>query len=552
MTVTEAPRDVQDAAAVDTEPVSPTGLAALVGSGDPRSIGKLYVGTSLLFLLVAGVTGLLVGLEQVDVDKPDNVLGTDVLAQVFTLHSIGGLFLVVLPLLLGLALAVVPLQVGASTVAFPRAAAASYWVFLVGGGLLLASYAVNGGPFGGEAEGVALFVAAFVTVLVALSTAAVCVATTVVALRAPGMSLRRTPLFSWSMLVAGTLWLLTLPVLAGVMVLAYVDLEYGVGFLGGPGGLYNRILWVFWQPTVYAFAIPALGIIADIVPVFAQRRLKRHGGAMFLIGAFGALSFGAWAQVGLSTFDGEAETLPWLHELPWIAVSVAIVVPVLGLLGLWSSTLGAGRVKMASPLLFAVGSGAMLLVGAAAGIATAVEDFNLVLTTWQSAQAYLVLLAALAAGFAGLAFWAPKLYGNLLPENTARLTATLLPIGAFVLAVPYAIAGVLDQPRLLGANEAAIGAIEEVGTVETLNLISAVGGAVVVAAGVLGILAVLGARASRRQGPGDDPWNGHTLEWATSSPPPVGNFAGLPEITSEAPLYDARHGALRDTTEASA
>jgi len=552
MTVTEAPRDVLDAAAVDTEPVSPTGLAALVGSGDPRSIGKLYVGTSLLFLLVAGVTGVLVGFEQVDIDQPDNILASDVLAQVVTLHSISALFLVVLPLLLGLALAVVPLQVGASTVAFPRAAAASYWGFLVGAGLMLAGYVANGGPYGGEVEGVGLFVAAFVLLLVALSTAAVCVATTVIALRAPGLSLRNTPLFSWSMLVAGTIWLLTLPVLAGVMVLAYVDLEYGTAeFLGGPGGLYNRIVWVFWQPAVYAFAIPALGIIADIVPVFAQRRLKRHGGAMFLIGAFGVLSFGAWAQVGLSAFDSP-DTRPWLFELPWIAVSVAIVLPVLGLLGLWSSTLAAGKVRMASPLLFSLGAGAMLLVGVAAGIATSIEDLDLVLTTWQSAQTYLVLLAALTAGFGGLAFWAPKLYGNLLPENTARLVATLLPIGAFVLAVPYGIAGFLDQPRLLDATETAIAEIDEGGTVETLNRVSFVGGAVVVAAGVLGILAVLGARASRRQGPGDDPWSGHTLEWATSSPPPVGNFATLPEITSEAPLYDARHGALRDTTEASA
>src|SRR5687767_4326641 len=132
MTVTEAPRDVLDAAAEDIEPASPTGLAALVGSGDPRSIGKLFVGTSLLFLLVAGVTGILVGFEQVDVDKPDNILSADVFAQVYTLHTVSGLFLVVLPLLLGIALAVVPLQVGASTVAFPRAAAASYWAFLVG------------------------------------------------------------------------------------------------------------------------------------------------------------------------------------------------------------------------------------------------------------------------------------------------------------------------------------------------------------------------------------------------------------------------------------
>lgn len=550
MTVTEAPRDVLDVAAVDTEPVSPTGLAALVGSGDPRSIGKLYIGTSLLFLLVAGVTGVLVGFEQVDVDKPDNVLSADTLAQVYTLHSISGLFLVVLPLLLGIALAVVPLQLGASTVAFPRAAAASYWVFLVGGGLVLTSYAVNGGPFGGEADGVALFVASLVAVLLALCTASVSVATTVVALRAPGMSLRRAPLFSWSMLVATTIWLLTLPVLAGLLVLAYVDLVYGSGFMGGADGLYNQILWVFWQPAVYAFAIPALGIIADIVPVFAQRRLKRHSAAMFLVGLFGALSFGAWAQAGIDTFAADdADLTPWLHDGPWIVVSWAIVLPVLALLGLWSSTLAAGKVKVASPLLFALASGLLLLVGVAAGAATSIDALDLVGSTWMTAQTYAVLLAALTAGFGGLVFWAPKLYGNLLSEATARLVATLLLIGTLVLAVPYAVAGLLDQQRLLAFDTSGI---DEVGTVETLNLVSAIGGVVVVVGALLGILAVLGARVGRGTGPGDDPWNGHTLEWATSSPPPVGNFPSLPEITSEAPLYDARHAALRDTTEASA
>lgn len=549
MTVTEAPRDVQVAAAVDTEPVSPTGLAALVGSGDPRSIGKLFVGTSLLFLLVAGVTGVLVGFEQVDVDKADNVLSTDVLSQVFTLHSISGLFLVVLPLLIGLATAIVPLQVGAATVAFPRATAASYWVFLVGGGLVLASYAINGGPYGGEADGVALFVAALVTVLLALCTATVSVVATVVALRAPGMTLRRTPLFSWSMLVAGTIWLLTLPVLAGLLVLVYADLVYGSGFLGGAAGVYNHILWVFWQPTVYAFAIPALGIIADIVPVFAQRRLQRHTAAMFLIGAFGALSFGAWAQVGVATFDELADTTPWLYEGPWMVVSFLVMVPLLGLLGLWGSTLAAGKVRLSSPLLFALVSGALLVLGVAAGLGTAIDQLDLVGSTWMTAQTYAVLLAALAAGFGGLAYWSPKLYGGLLPEAAARLVATLMLIGTLVLVVPYAIAGLLDQPRLLAFDTEGL---DDLGTVETLNLVSAIGGVVVVVAGVLGILAVLGARVGKGPGPGDDPWSGHTLEWATSSPPPVGNFPSLPEITSEAPLYDARHAALRSTTEASA
>jgi heme/copper-type cytochrome/quinol oxidase subunit 1 len=524
-----------------------------VGSGDPRSVGRLFIGTSLLFLLVAGVTGVLVGFEQVDVDKADNLLGTDVLAQVITLHSISGLFLVVLPLLLGIATVVVPLQVGASTVAFPRASAAAYWTFLVGGGLLLASFAVNGGPFGGEHDGVALFVASFVMVILALCTAAVSVATTVVALRAPGMTLRRAPLFSWSMLVATTIWLLTLPVLAGVMVLAYADLQWGSGeLMGGAGGLYNHIVWVFWQPTVYAFAIPALGIIADIVPVFAQRRHQRHVVAMFLIGMFGALSFGSWAQVGVATFDEFADTTPWLYEGPWVVVSFLIVAPLLGLLLLWTGTLGAGKVKLGSPLIFAQGAGLLLFVGVAAGIGSSLDALDAFGTTWMTAQTYLVLIGALVAGFAGIAFWAPKIYGGLLKEPAARLVATLLVLGSLVLAVPYAVAGLLDQPRLLATVGGELN-IDEVlgdskGTVETLNLVSAIGGVVVVVATALGILAVVGTRASRKRGVGDDPWNGHTLEWTTSSPPPVGNYASLLEITSEAPLYDARYAP----TEASA
>jgi heme/copper-type cytochrome/quinol oxidase subunit 1 len=558
MTVTEAPRDVHDDVAdvaADIEP-APSGLAALVGSGDPRTVGKLFVGTSLLFLLVSGVAGLLVGLELIDLDRADDILGSDVYAQVVTLHSVTGLFLVVLPLLLGLATAIVPLQVGASTVAFPRASAAAYWTYLVSGGLVVAAFAINGGPFGGDAEGVAMFVAAFVALLVALCTATISVVTTVLTMRAPGMTLRRTPLFSWSMVVAGTIWLLTLPILAGGMVLVYLDLTYGQQFLGGAAGVYDHIAWAFWQPTLYAFAIPALGIVADIVPVFAQRRHKQHAAAMFLIGAFGALSFGAWAQSGVAIVP-DADTTPWLYASSWagsawFVASALVVLPLLGLLGLWGGTVRAGKVKLASPFIFVQGAAVVLLVGVAGGVLTAIPDLELAGTSYMTAQTYAVLIGSLIAALGGLAFWAPKLYGRLVPEALARLTATLLVLGTLVLAVPYAIAGFLDQPRPLDA--AAATDLDDKGAVEVLNLIALVGGVIVVVGIVLAVLALLRTAFSSvpaEAAPGDDPWAGHTLEWTTSSPPPVGNFAGLLEVTSEAPLYDARH-AERATTEASA
>jgi heme/copper-type cytochrome/quinol oxidase subunit 1 len=546
MTVTEAPRaDAVEAAAAPSPSAPPAGLAAVVGSGDPRTIGKLYVGTSLLFLLASGVIGALVGFEQFD-SAGTEIFGADTAVRMFTLHSTAGLFLGVMPLLLGLATAVVPLQLGASTVAFPRASAAAYWTWLVAGGVVVATYAFDGGPFGSDSDAVALYIAALVAVLVALTVATVSVVTTVLTLRAPGMSLRRAPLFSWSMLVGGTVWLLTLPVLAGGLLLSYLDLRYGSGFLGGAAGLYQRIAWLFWQPTLYVFAVPALGVIADIVPVFAGRRHQRHRAAMVLLGLSAALGFGAWAQLG-TTLDGTA-TAPWLHDGPWNVVSYLAVVPVLGLLLLWTATLGAGRVRLGTPLVLAVLAGLLVFLGTAAGVATAIEALDLDGTTWMTAQALLVLLGASLAALAGVAFWAPKLYGKLLPDSLTRLGATLVALGALVAAVPLAVAGALGQERLVAGN---FGGVDsgDVSTVESLDLVSAIGLSVVVLGGLVVGLCLLARR--RGEGPGDDPWEGHTLEWTTSSPPPVGNFATLPEITSEAPLYDSRH-APATATEGSA
>src|SRR5262245_41039448 len=212
MTVTEAPRDeAVEAAATPIPSAPPSGLAAVVGSGDPRTIGKLFVGTALLFLISSAVFGALVGVEQYD-SATSEIFGADTTMRVSTLHATAALFLGVVPLLIGLATAIVPLQVGASTVAFPRASAAAYWVWLVSSGLVLASSAIDGGPFGPDADAVALYIAGLVAVAVALVVATISVVTTVLALRAPGMSLRRTPLFSWSVLVGGTVWLLALPV----------------------------------------------------------------------------------------------------------------------------------------------------------------------------------------------------------------------------------------------------------------------------------------------------------------------------------------------------
>lgn len=542
MTVTEV---APAAATAPSEPpataAAAPGLAAILGTGDHKVVARLWIIAALAHGALAGTAALLVAAEKLDLSGAD-VVGTQWFDQYFAYRAIAGAFLVLLPLTIGLATAIVPLQVGASTVAFPRAAAAAAWTYLVGGGLIVGAFAIDGGPGGGDVDGVRLFIAAFVLLLLALVVAWICIATTVITLRVPGLSMVRVPLFAWSALVAGAVWLVTLPVLAGVTILAYLDIRYGGGggfFAGGESTLYARLTWSLGTPGVYAFAVPALGIIGSVVPVFSQVRHHQHRIAQGLIGAFGALAVGAWTMPGFGQ-----DTLPWLYDAPWVAVSFAIVLPLLALLGLWALTARQGRPTLGSPLLFAVASGLMLLTGVLAGAVQAVkpiktlvdgEGTSLYGTTWSTAVASYVVLAALIAVIGGAVYWAPKLIGRTLAEGGARVVAIMLLAGTVLWSLPDLIAGLLGQT----ANPF-LPVTENVDTIEALNLASLIGGAILALA-LIGFVVLVARALSSDDLPGDDPWGGHTLEWATASPPPIGNFQTIPEITSEASLYDARH-----------
>ncbi|MEO7429802.1 MAG: cbb3-type cytochrome c oxidase subunit I, partial [Acidimicrobiales bacterium] len=542
MTVTEdAPAAVSAPSAPPAATPASSGLAAILGSGDHKVIGRLWIVASLAHLVLVGAAALAVAVEKIDTSSVD-VISTDWFAQIFAYRSIAGAFLVLLPLTIGVATAIVPLQLGAPTLAFPRAAAAAAWAYLLGGGLVVGAFAIHGGPGGTDRDGVRLFIVAFALVLVAEIVAWICIATTVIAVRVPGLSLVRTPLFAWSALIAGAVWVFTLPILLGVVILGYLDVRYGgsSGFFGGGNAtLYARIAWAFGTPAVYAFAIPVLGIIGSFVPVFTSTRHQQHRMAQGLIGAFGVLSVGAWAMPGFGQ-----DAFPWLYELPWIAVSVAIVVPLLGLFGLWALTAQRGKVSLSSPLLFGLTAGVMLLVGLLAGAAQAIKPIKTLVdgpgtslygTTWSTSVSSYVVLATAIALLGGIVYWAPKILGRSFAEGPARGVALGLLAGTVLWSFPDLVAGLLGQSAAAGVAPA-----DNVSTIEALNTASTIGG-VVLALGVAGFVALMIRAARSDELPGDDPWGGHTLEWATSSPPPVGNFASIPEIASEAPLYDARH-----------
>ncbi len=530
MAVIESPPEVATEGATAVPDRQSTGLAGFLGSGDHKVIGRAYIVMSLVFGLAAAVTGELVAVERIDTSRL-NVLSVDTQFQVFTFHSVSATFLFLLPLILGLAFVVVPLQVGAPTIAFPRAAAASFWAWLISGGLVVTSYLINGGPQGGRSRGVDLWIVALAALLAALVLGSACLIATVLGLRAPGMNLGRVPMFAWSMLVAGTMWLLTLPVLVGVLVLMYEDHKHGRVTFGESSGMYDRIVWAFRHPQVYAFAVPVLGIAGDVLAVTTRSRQAFRGVAMGAIAAFGAFGFGAFVQ--LSVY-GDAVKQP-----AYIGISLLAVTPVLLLLALWADLFRRGGFSFSAPLLFAVAAVLMLLVGVLAGAAGAIPALKVANTEWDAAVTHYATLGAVIAVLGGLYWWATKVIGRPAGQALGGFAALSLLLGTVLLAFP----------NLISAFLRAHSKSTKKGVFQALAIVEVVGGGLIAVGVVVAAVNLLGAMRRRSDG-GDgrdevpsDPWQGHTLEWATLSPPPLHNFSSLPVVSSPEPMLDQREEA---------
>jgi heme/copper-type cytochrome/quinol oxidase subunit 1 len=524
MSVTETRPASSPEAEVD-ETVAPAprieqrGLAGWLTTVDHKRVGRLWIATAVLFLLGGSVVGGILGIERIDTGF--SLLDDETFGQVYTFHGEVAVFGFLVPLFVGLGTAVVPLQVGARSIAFPRTATLAYWLYVASAGLLCAAYMANGGPGGGSDVGVDLYLLALGALNVSLCAALVPVLTTALSLRAPGMTLLRSPLFTWSIVVGGGLTLLTSPVLVSQLIGLFISTHFGEGF---PTGGYESIGWFNSLPQVYLLTVPVAGIAAEVVPPLTASRLRSQAGALVLIGALGVLGIGAWAQ-DPDTFD----------DLLYVSVGLAAVLPALALIGLLGDAARSGTPALRAPLVLGFGGLVLLFLGALAGALQVIDPLELQGTVWEAGQVHLVLYgAAVCGGFAGLWWWAPKLWGVHLGEWAGRGVAALTILGALGLAVPDLVAGLLDDQPLLspGPNGQSL--------TEVMNVLSAAGGIL----GALGILVAVGdllGKAARRRGrpATDDPWGAGTLEWATTSPPPPDNFDGpLPVVTSATPLLD--------------
>jgi heme/copper-type cytochrome/quinol oxidase subunit 1 len=531
---------------------------------DHKRIGRLYVVTALL-VLVGGL--VLDGLVRLDLTDGSDfvVFDAETFAQAFVLSRDVLVLLFAVPLFMGFAMYLVPLQIGAGNLAFPRAALLSYWAWLLSSGLLVGAYLANGGPYGGEFDGVDLYLVASGAVALSLMLGAVCVATTALTMRSPELYLDETPVFTWSSLVTSVMLLLTLPVLLAQLLLLTIDHRNGRLYLGGNFGIYDKIDWLFRTPELFLLVVPALGIIGEIVSARAGCRQVQPKAVQIAIGAVGLFGFGAYANLTL-----EGDLVAGMRGGVLAVMHVGALVAVLVLAGLWGATLAKGTGMPRLDTAFLGATGAMVLVlllvaystlGVLVDWANTLDlpqflqditerDVPLYATTWVGAVFTLAIGSLTLAGFAGLHWWAPKMWGRKLSEPLGMLSGLAVLGGTFVASIGAALSGLLaDQPDFVHTDPNLTTLYADLvggdlDTAEALSMVAFVGVLLMLAGAALMALSVVLTAVRRGADVPNDPWDAQTPEWDLPSPPPIGPPAVLPDLTSGTPVLDRREPGL--------
>jgi heme/copper-type cytochrome/quinol oxidase subunit 1 len=541
-----------DTHATSAAPAS-AGLACVaewVTTTDHKKIGRLYLGSAAVALIGSIVVAVLLAVERVD--TAGTVLPIESLTQLFALYRFGLTYVVMLPLAIGVATAVVPLQVGARSIAFPRLAALGFWAWLVGAVTAIVAIASNGGPNGGNARFVDLFYLATALAIVGLLATTVSLAATILTTRAPGMNMRRVPWFTWSVLVMSLSLLAALPVLVGSLLYLFVGHKYpSLSDFSGNRDIERWGAFGFTQPTTALFAIPVFGFLADTVATATKARLKPRGTIFATIALIGTGMFAAAVQApvairpefrGLSGREKVSDLLPYLfvHILPLLGAFLALAL-----------TASALRRKptITAPLVFALLASLLAVLGLAASALVYIGDTGLAGTVFEEG-AWLALVYAVVLGAMGaVAHWGAKWWGRAMPLKATLPLALLGALGAALASVPLMIAGFADQPGgIFPAVEPGVDGVVKFdysGPSGLWNALSAAG-QVLTLLSVLAFVALALRAFTKGERVGDDPWDGQTLEWATTSPAPEHNFADIHIVSSPEPLLDLKSSNRSD------
>jgi len=519
------------------------GLPGFFSTVDHKRIGMRYIYTCFFFFFVAGLMALVMRAQLAEPNA--KVLGPQLYNELFTMHGVTMIFLFNTPVLAGFGNYLIPLQIGTRDMAFPRLNAFSYWVFLLGGIFMYSSFFFgmpDGGWFGYTplvsktfSPGINIDFWGLGIVFTGLSTTvgSVNFIVTIFKLRAPGMSLNRMPIFVWSMLVFSFMAIFAVPAVTLATGLNELDRLFGTSFfvpaLGGSVLLYQHLFWFWGHPEVYILFVPATGMISQIVPVFSGRPLSGYLWVAGSLVTVGFISFGVWVHHMFAT------GMPAVAMAFFSGVSLIITLPSGVQFFAWIATMWKGRVRLTTPMLFAIGFLLIFLLGGITGVMVAVLPFD-----WQVTDSYFVVAhfhyvlngAVVFPIFGAIYYWMPKMTGRMLSEKLGKISFWVMFIGFNITFFPMHILGFLGMPRRIYTYNNGLGW-------DGLNAMVSIGSAIFGLGTAITLFNWVWSRWRGEPG-GDDPWDADSLEWSMTSPPPHYNFAAIPLVASRHPLWDQR------------